>query len=364
MEYREMQCPHCNGQLQVPDHLKEYICMYCGKTVVPDTNETREKVKDNASYIVKSQNVRDLEKKLSLEWVNNGDYKGTALKILEEDKFNFVANCCLAFSNMVDILIPHLELMKSFKSNLYESAFQSYLEKCEPILQYLDRACCSVKNVNSYDTNINEFKCVSERELIMNCVNYFLDKLVSYIDQNKRTKSAKSLAYDECRYVLALYTVPMIEETRLEISVDFAEILVMQWGERFPKHRFSKASYEEIKDGFTRKKLCFITTAVCDSLAMPDNCYELEAFRAFRDNYLLSQEGGEALVKEYYEIAPILVSKINIHGDRQYIYKNLWNDYLKECLSYIEKNDFEHCKEQYISMVNSLKDTFGAPIIE
>jgi DNA-directed RNA polymerase subunit RPC12/RpoP len=359
MEYRETQCPHCNGQLQVPDHLKEYICMYCGKTVVLDTNETLEKVKDNTSQIVKNQNVRDLEEKLSLQWVNNGDYKGTALKILEEDKFNYVANCCLSFSSMVDIIIPHLELMKSFKSNLYESAFRSYLEKCEPILQYFDRACYAVKNENTYDTNIEEFQCASERELITNCVNYFLDKLGEYIDLNKRSKSSKSLAYDECRYVLALYTVPMIEETKLEMAADFSEVLVMQWGERFPKHKFSKASFEEIKDGFTRKKLCFITTAVCESLDMSDDCYQLEAFRAFRDNYLLSQESGEALVKEYYEIAPILVSKINIHSNRQHIYENLWSDYLKECLSYIEKKDFESCKEHYIAMVNSLKDTYG-----
>jgi hypothetical protein len=47
---------------------------------------------------------------------------------------------------------------------------------------------------------------------------------------------------------------------------------------------------------------CFITTAVCDFLSEPDDCYELTLFRSFRDNWLSFQPDGKQLVEQYYDI--------------------------------------------------------------
>lgn len=57
--------------------------------------------------------------------------------------------------------------------------------------------------------------------------------------------------------------------------------------------------------------LCFITTAVCDSFGKADDCYELTAFRNFRDKWLVNQADGKNLIAEYYNIAPKIVEKIN-----------------------------------------------------
>ena len=103
---------------------------------------------------------------------------------------------------------------------------------------------------------------------------------------------------------------------------------------------------------------CFITTAVCDSFGKADDCYELTAFRNFRDNWLALQNDGKNLIAEYYNIAPKIVEKINGLNNAAQIYKNIWEKYLAACLNFIEKGDNLSCKNTYIDMVKNLKKKF------
>lgn len=103
---------------------------------------------------------------------------------------------------------------------------------------------------------------------------------------------------------------------------------------------------------------CFITSAVCRSSHKPDDCYELTAFRSFRDNWLRKQPDGEDLIKEYYQVAPSIVSVIDAQPDCVSIYRSIWEKYLTPCLKYIESGKFEKCKTLYITMVNNLKKQY------
>ncbi len=103
---------------------------------------------------------------------------------------------------------------------------------------------------------------------------------------------------------------------------------------------------------------CFITTAVCKYFDKPDDCYELTLLRRFRDEWLFYTSDGIELIKEYYDIAPNIVSKIEESNMEDIIYHKLWDEYINPCISLIENNEFEKCKKLYISMVNYLKDTF------
>ena len=103
---------------------------------------------------------------------------------------------------------------------------------------------------------------------------------------------------------------------------------------------------------------CFITAAVYGSFGKPDDCYELTAFRKFRDGWLALQTDGKNLIEEYYDVAPKIVTKINSLSDSAEIYKNLWRDYLAACLKSIEVGDNFTCKKIYVDMVNTLKEKF------
>lgn len=111
--------------------------------------------------------------------------------------------------------------------------------------------------------------------------------------------------------------------------------------------------YEQYKDQF--RKGCFITTATCSALNKPDDCYELTTFRRFRDTWLLRQDDGSALIKEYYRIAPLIVDRINRLPNSEEFYRSIWNEWLAACLTLIEQNKNEACKVRYIEMVTTLK---------
>lgn len=96
---------------------------------------------------------------------------------------------------------------------------------------------------------------------------------------------------------------------------------------------------------------CFITTAVCETLDLPDDNYILNTFRKFRDDYM----GGKKELQEYYEIAPKIVEKI---GKNEAIYKDILATYLIPSLIKIEKGELEDAKEMYKVMVLILKEKY------
>lgn len=97
---------------------------------------------------------------------------------------------------------------------------------------------------------------------------------------------------------------------------------------------------------------CFLTTACCKYKGLPDDCYELEMLRRFRDNVLLINEEGKKLVKEYYHIAPGLVEKIEALPEEESkdILENIYNKVLR-VIDKIKANDNEGAIARYYSMV-------------
>ncbi len=104
----------------------------------------------------------------------------------------------------------------------------------------------------------------------------------------------------------------------------------------------------------SKKSSCFITTATCLSFGRGDDCYELTQFRRFRDGYLVEQADGNALIDEYYRIAPQIVAQIDRLADAKAVYHVIWDEYLRPCLKMIESGRMAECKALYVKMVRDL----------
>lgn len=67
---------------------------------------------------------------------------------------------------------------------------------------------------------------------------------------------------------------------------------------------------------------CYLTTAAVDAVGLADDCWELRTLRAFRDGPLQSTLEGQALVADYYRLAPDLVARISVREDarRQWLH--------------------------------------------
>ena len=101
--------------------------------------------------------------------------------------------------------------------------------------------------------------------------------------------------------------------------------------------------------------LCFITTAICEGLGKPDDCYELTTLRKYRDLWLSNQPDGKALIEEYYKIAPLIVSRIKKSKKYAEYCQLLLEHYINPCLEMINNKEYEKCRDKYIEMVNYAK---------
>lgn len=174
--------------------------------------------------------------------------------------------------------------------------------------------------------------------------------------QPKRARERLSVDYN---MNMAVYVMPILTYTKDEFCIRLCRQMVEVWNKKkVSSLRLSYADYEAIAGGFKKKWWCFITTAVCESMGQPDDCYELETLRSYRDGYLMETEEGKAMVEEYYDLAPAIVCVIDMHTDREKIYEDLYRSRLLPCIRCIEKGENEKCRDLYTDMVMDLKKKY------
>jgi hypothetical protein len=85
---------------------------------------------------------------------------------------------------------------------------------------------------------------------------------------------------------------------------------------------------------------------------------DLNLLRAFRDNWLLKQENGQALFEMYYFLSPGLVAEINDRADQDAIWQDLYNNEYSKLLNLVKHNKFEEAQAIYVEMMNNMKERF------
>lgn len=95
---------------------------------------------------------------------------------------------------------------------------------------------------------------------------------------------------------------------------------------------------------------CFMTTACCEHMGLPDDCEELTTMRTFRDTYLLNNEVGTEMVKSYYKVAPQIVEKLNAREDNGVIYKEIYQKILR-IVELIKASAREDAVAEYVKLL-------------
>lgn len=187
------------------------------------------------------------------------------------------------------------------------------------------------------------------------------DVLPAYVEKkldaqpSRRKRQMESLDHN---MNMVSYILPFLGEVRSLFAKDFTKEIVTCWNRRMPQFPIGHSTYEDIRGGFKKGIFCFITSAVCRSMGKPDDCYELDQFRHFRDTYLSSFPDGRKLIRQYYDLAPTIVSRIEQEADSDRIYTQLWKDYLSTCLRLIENGQYASCQTTYCRMVTYLADRY------
>ena len=247
-----------------------------------------------------------------------------------------------AMQGITEMVLQQANPMSSFKRDSYPAAFETYMHKYMSVIDAIEKVYQEEENPQKWLDKLTE-RLIGE-------VKKELDAI-----PKKNKRNDQLLSYN---MILAIYVFPAILEQKGQSAEPLTDQIVEEWNKTF-KTTIGKATYEKIEQGFHRK-LCYITTAVCESQGKPDDCYELETLRGYRDTYLLSTEDGRKLVNEYYNIAPTIVNRISKCENSGELYEEICKDYISPCIRMIEAGELEACKEKYMDMVYELKGRYMA----
>ncbi len=99
---------------------------------------------------------------------------------------------------------------------------------------------------------------------------------------------------------------------------------------------------------------CFVTTAVCDVIGLPDDCFELTQLRRFRDRWLFEQPGGSADIAHYYASAPAICEQLAGSASGQRSLLRLYWHYILPCAIAARLGTYRLARSRYTQMMRSL----------
>lgn len=239
------------------------------------------------------------------------------------------------------MMLENMHLIQEMSANKYKDAFDSLYKTYKPVLNHFEEMYVTTEDKQSF---------------IQEIADDFVEKVHTQFENTVKKSNKETLTLDY-NMLMTSFAIPCILESRGDGTVELADALVDKWNQTFTRYKIQKGRFTDI-DGSFKRKLCYITTAVCDNLGKPDDCYELNLLRDFRDTYMMHTSSGESLVKDYYEIAPIMVMRMNFIKDSRKIYEAIYHQYIAPCITFIEEMKYEECQKKYMEMVQTLKERF------
>lgn len=107
-----------------------------------------------------------------------------------------------------------------------------------------------------------------------------------------------------------------------------------------------------------RSVLCFITTASVEAKGLADDCYELNALRVFRDEYVRNLPNGDEIIREYYETAPRIIAGINQAKNSREISLSLYEHLVVKSIEFIHSGKKDDAFKNYLKIANQLKKRY------
>lgn len=304
-------CPHCGKELQVPEDLKEFSCLYCGQRIM------LEEADESAALRPAKLSAEEAEAQLE------------ALR-----------------PRLLGTVTHYPKHCEKLAKKHFFVAFEGYENDNRQLMKEVDAF------IQQHPAGIEEAAKLVCGKMVEDMEQHMEG------DRRWRWKAQRGNVIFEIKVVLAIFLTPMVRKMKLETAEVFRETLNKCWLEKFPKDVWYPGDYEVLEAGYKKRKLCYITTATCRFEGKSDNCEELTAFRAFRDGWL-TEQGDTALIREYYDKAPGLVACMELCDEAEPAYRMLREEYLIPCYNALQQGDNEACRSRYIQMVRDLERKYS-----
>lgn len=298
---KNVTCPHCGKAMDIPAELEAFSCLYCGERTV-----------------------------LKSEIKSAGDFEDARAKLR---------------GKLAAPVVNYPESLKNLSRKLFFEAYDRYEGENKALFAQMD-ACAGL-----HPEGIAAGAALLATDM--------LDQSIAALEQEKKWKSRNgrdSLMFSS-KVTMAIFLTPALRRLNLAFAEDFRRELNEQWLARYPKQEWIPGDYDVMAQGYRKKKWCFITTATCNYEGKADDCAELTAFRSFRDGWLTDHR-GEALIREYYDIAPGIVACIDYCDDAPRRYDEIRRRWLNPCYRALQEERYADCREIYVDMVRTLEKQY------
>ncbi len=243
--------------------------------------------------------------------------------------------------SLISLLFENEGCLEGFKRDRYDGTFHGFYNKYRPLFDQIDKEYNDTLDKAGYINGVTDA---------------FMAAAIKREEETPKRKRRGNFYIDQ-NFQMTLYVLPCLIEYNKESTTALLENLTEKWNAHFKQYSLKPGSFADINGGF-KSRLCYVTTAVCDSLGKGRDCYEINLLKNYRDSYLMETEEGSRLVNEYYDIAPTIVNRINKLEESQDIYKNIYDTYINPCIRLIENGDNEGTKELYVTMTRELQSKY------
>lgn len=103
---------------------------------------------------------------------------------------------------------------------------------------------------------------------------------------------------------------------------------------------------------------CYISTACVQHKGLPDDCYELETLRRFRDELCAQDESLRDLFLHYYRKAPLVLAALDSCPDRERRFECLYDGLVLKCVRLLEAGKAQEALGVYRAVCADLEREF------
>ena len=103
---------------------------------------------------------------------------------------------------------------------------------------------------------------------------------------------------------------------------------------------------------------CYLTTIVVHCLGYDDYCQYLQKLRRFRDDVMKKDEKYAGLLKEYNQVGPCLVHRIEADEQKMKVAEYLFQNYIEPVCVLLDEGRHDEAVELYKTMVKELEEKY------
>lgn len=118
----------------------------------------------------------------------------------------------------------------------------------------------------------------------------------------------------------------------------------------YPAKEFNNA-LGKIIPGWGKGPKCILSSASVSYKGLPDNCYELELLRNFRDTFMSKLPNGEQLIEEYYSLSDAIIEKVELDKIENEFYEKVFNELIIPSVKLIEEKQHNNALQYYRNFV-------------